>query len=125
MLIDDSEADNFIHKRIIEKSGIAKEIVVIFRATEALTYLKNETRPELIFLDINMPGMDGWEFLQEYEQLAEIHKAELVICMLTTSQSAIDREKAKQYGMIEHFMSKPLTKEKLLEIVRAHFSEAR
>lgn len=123
MLIDDSEADNFIHQRIINKCQVAKEIVIMYRATDALDYLKSQTRPELIFLDINMPGMDGWEFLEEYEQLTAAQKADFIICMLTTSKSAIDREKAEQYGIVEHFMSKPLTKEKLITIVKAHFPE--
>jgi CheY-like chemotaxis protein len=123
MLIDDSEADNFIHQRIINKCNITDEVVVMYRATDALHYLKTQSRPDLIFLDINMPGMDGWEFLEEYEKLTPAQKANFIICMLTTSRSAIDREKAERYGIVEHFLSKPLTKDKLMTIVQAHFPE--
>ena len=74
LLIDDSKADNFISSRIIKKSDVTNEITVTHGAREALDYLGksvdgNYPKPEIIFLDINMPDMTGWYFLNEYEQL--------------------------------------------------------
>ena len=93
MLIDDNPDDNFFHEREIKKSDF--EIVVIKKnsAVAALEYLKANKEvafklPDLIFLDINMDGMDGWEFLKEYNLLAKELQSKVVIIMLTTSESS-------------------------------------
>ena len=122
LLIDDSDSDNFLHTRIIKKAGITDKIIVKNNGATALEYLKaqiliDSPDPELIFLDINMPGMNGWEFLHEYEKLDEKSKAGIIICMLTTSYAKHDMEKAKSNTCINSFISKPLTKEKLLTVL--------
>jgi CheY-like chemotaxis protein len=72
MLIDDNEDDNFFHERVIRKSSYADIILVKQSALDALNYLKKDLLeseyPDLIFLDINMPAMNGWEFLEEFNQ---------------------------------------------------------
>jgi len=122
LLIDDSDSDNFLHTRILKKTGITDKIIVKNNGVTALEYLKEQiaidsTDPELIFLDINMPGMNGWEFLDEYDKLDEKSKEGIIICMLTTSYATPDIEKAKSNDCIHAFISKPLTKEKLLTVL--------
>lgn len=128
LLVDDSKADNFISNRIINKAEVTEKITTTFGAREALDFLcKPENgefpKPEIIFLDINMPGMSGWDFLDEYILLNEAQKAGIIVCMLTTSDDSKDRTKATEYEVINHFSSKPLTKEKLMSIIEQHFPD--
>lgn len=123
MLIDDNPDDNFYHARVIKKCNAAEVIVVKQSGTSALEYLRSKSsddkpRPNLIFLDINMPGMNGWEFLVEYEQLDANSKSGMIVVALTTSQNPDDL--AKAIGMNVDFMTKPLTPETLDEIVGRH-----
>jgi len=115
LLIDDDEATNFLHKLIINESGICKNLIVIDSALDALDWLKNENNPtpNLIFLDINMPKMNGWEFLEEYITLPSIKRTNMVVVMLTTSLRPKDRKRADLIDEISNFMNKPLSKNKL------------
>ena len=125
LLIDDSEPTNYVNKKIVTKANITEKIVAVESGFEALDYLKTRTNeedvPELIFLDINMPGMSGWEFLDEYEKLPKNDKALVVVVMLTTSLNPSDRTKAVRLGYVGDFIIKPLNLEKVEEIYEAFF----
>ena len=126
MLIDDNNDDNFYHERIIRKNNSADTVVTKQSGKEALEYLRKRNlqesaHPDLIFLDINMPGMNGWEFLAEYNNLAKEFQSKIVIVMLTTSENPDDRAKAKAFNLLSDFKTKPLTKEMLNEIVDKYF----
>ncbi|MEL7063995.1 MAG: response regulator [Bacteroidota bacterium] len=127
LLVDDNQADNYLHQMVIEKMGIAQDIRTVHTGEEALEYLQqhDKTRypePNLIFLDINMPGINGWEFLEEYKKLNfEFHEHVLVV-MLSTSPNPEDREKAQQNRYITDFLNKPLTSSRLESILSKHFS---
>jgi CheY-like chemotaxis protein len=127
MLVDDNPDDNFFHERVIKKSGFVKTVVTKQSALAALEYLKlkndhiNE-HPDLIFLDINMPGMNGWEFLTEYDKLDKKQQCKIIICMLTTSENPGDRAKLKVHTIVSEFISKPLNLEMLKEIVNKYFT---
>lgn len=121
LLVDDDDATNFIHKYVIEEAEFAKNIKVVENGQEALDYLKSNNdsgyeRPNLIFLDINMPVMDGWEFLEHYKQLDKELQGHIMVVMITTSLNPDDKQHAESLGIIDHFMSKPLTVDMLKEL---------
>ena len=127
MLVDDDPDDNFIHERLIKKNAAADIVIIKRTAIEALRYLKSKKEnsglllPDLIFLDINMPGMNGWEFLDEYKELAKEFHSHTLVVMLTTSENPDDMLRAKLLAKVAAFKSKPLTKEMLEEILEKHF----
>ena len=125
MLIDDDADDNYYHQIILRKMDIAHRIVVAESGLEALDYLAKEDAPDIMFLDINMPGMDGWDFLEEYKKLNARQKTPVIIIMLTTSISPADKEKAEKLPEITTFQSKPMTPEMLNDILERHFSDGK
>lgn len=129
LLVDDDEPTNFLNKMILEDVNCAETIEVADSGQSALEYLRNSngdgspSSPELIFLDINMPAMNGWEFLECYSNLDSQHKANVVIVMLTTSLNPDDRAKAHSIPDVSGFETKPLTQEKLDAILKKYFPE--
>src|SRR5688572_6747168 len=122
MLIDDNPDDNFFHERLIRKHGRADVVVAKQSGEEALAYLRaksehEDKHPDIIFLDINMPGMNGWEFLDVYRQLEEHLRSKVMVVMLTTSENPDDYKRAAAYNLVSDFRSKPLTVEMLDEIL--------
>lgn len=123
LLIDDNEADNFLHKLVLEKMGITERIDIVYDGIQALNFLKDENMPtpDLIFLDINMPKMDGWEFLDHYQLLEEHQKSKAVVLMLTTSENPKDKDRASINSDVKGFESKPLRKESVERILSEYF----
>lgn len=133
LLVDDNDSDNFLHSRIIGKSGLANHVEIKLNGQEALDCLtsrRDDTmqrcafhQPELILLDINMPMMDGWEFIERYQALPEYRKWSVVIIMLTTSINPADKITAEKKLGPGCFHYKPLTLEMLREIMQRHFPD--
>ena len=126
LLVDDNEADNYLHKLIISEAEVAETIVDQPDGKAALDYLETDpgnSPPDLIFLDINMPRMDGWEFLEAYAQLPEARQKAVVIVMLTTSVFNKDRERAERLPNFSGFLNKPLTEEDLLQVLQKNFPD--
>lgn len=117
LLVDDDQITNYLNKRLLEKLDIAKEITVAMNGKEGIKCLEDhcfrtQTSPEVILLDINMPVMDGFEFIKTFKTLKFQNKENVTIAVLTTSTHPEDREKMKDMG-VSHFISKPLTVEKI------------
>jgi len=116
LLIDDNYIDNFITRRILESSNFAEQIIVRQSPAEAINSLREGTiKPDVIFLDIRMPLMDGFEFLQEYDKLL-IDKKDIKIFMLSSSLDPTDMKESAGNKYITQFIHKPLTVKALEEI---------
>jgi CheY-like chemotaxis protein len=127
LLVDDDHDDNFFHEREIKKYDPAINVIAKKTGLEALDYLKSKKaianmQPDLIFLDINMPGMNGWEFLKEYNQLDKKLQSEIIVIMLTTSDNPDDVAKAKTLNFVSDYMTKPMTRENMNVIVNKYFT---
>lgn len=127
LLIDDDEATNYYNQIIIRKLNCTDKIVVKESGFEALEYLKSKEEdgnypcPDLIFLDINMPAMNGWEFLEQYKKLEATQRGRIVVVMLTTSLNPADQEMASRLNEIQDFVNKPLGIELVQNILSKHF----
>jgi CheY-like chemotaxis protein len=122
MVIDDNEIDLYIAEMVMETVGFAEKVICVGSAKEALTYLKplnenTEELPNLIFLDINMPEMTGFDFLKAYEDLPENIKKKCIIMMLTSSLDEDDRMQAESNQFVRKFLNKPLDKDKLGQLI--------
>lgn len=120
LLIDDNEIDNFINERMITSSGFSMEVIVKNSADAALDFLKSLTNsedyPEIIFLDLNMPVKDGFDFLIEYETIADAIKTFSKIVVLSSSISPDDINKASTNTHVFKYVNKPLS-EKYLDAI--------
>jgi CheY-like chemotaxis protein len=125
LLIDDDEPTNYLNKLTLEQAGCTRQIRVAQSGQEALNYLQNATpRPDLIFLDINMPAMDGWEFLERYRTLPDARKADIVLIMLTTSLNPDDEIRTRAIPEVAGFENKPLSQEQLNNLLKKYFSNS-
>ena len=132
LLIDDDIDDNFFHKRVINKVGITEEVVECSNGEDAIDFLMNKGKyagedkpypqPDLLFLDINMPKMNGWEFLDAYDKLPPHIQGGPVVAMLTSSTNPQDIKRAMKYNIVRDYRNKPLTQDMLKNILEKYFS---
>lgn len=124
MLIDDNEIDNLINQKMIEAATISENIYTHTGAKSAIEFLRNMERlevadkvlPDVIFLDIDMPLMDGFQFLDEFEKLTNVAKKKCKIVMLTSSINPQDFNRSKKYSNVKLYLNKPLSHESLLKL---------
>ena len=105
LVVDDDENDQFFCEYTIRKFDASIRVLKAFDGSEALDVLRGET-PDAIILDINMPVMNGFEFLDRYAEEFEVHAP--VVAMLTSSHLGKDRERAMQYSFVKSYFEKPL-----------------
>jgi CheY-like chemotaxis protein len=122
LVIDDDDINIFIIKKVIEKTGYEVDMISKSNGQLAVDYLSNiinnvEIFPHIILVDINMPILNGWEFLEAYEKL-NIQERKVYLYMLSSSVYEYDIEKAKSFKSVNGFISKPLTIERLKELLQ-------
>jgi len=116
LLIDDNYIDNFVTSKLLESCKFADSVVVHQSSADAIVALRDGTvAPDVIFLDLRMPVMDGFEFMQEYEKL-DIARQGVKVFMLSSSLDPTDLRKSLANKYITQFIHKPLTKKVLEEI---------
>ena len=124
MLIDDNEIDNLINQKMIEAASITDNIYTHTGAKSAIEFLKNmekldvaeQVLPDVIFLDIDMPLMDGFQFLDEFEKLTNVAKKKCKIVMLTSSINPQDFNRSKKYENVKLYLNKPLSHESIVKL---------
>lgn len=123
-MIDDDEITNFVNRAVLENSGVSGKIEVAETVRQALDILGSckdvDKTPELIFLDLNMPGMTGWDFIEEYKK-QKCEGRDNVIIILSASANPTDEERSKKYPEITAFRRKPLTNEMVSGIMKEFF----
>jgi CheY-like chemotaxis protein len=123
LLVDDSDIDNMVNKRVIERTGLTSEVVVKNSARAAIDYLYQlaeeavEKIPHVIFLDIRMPDTDGFGFLELFETLPPVVQNKSKIIMLSSSIDSEDYKKAMDNRYVKQFLNKPLHKESVINLI--------
>ncbi|MBB6612350.1 response regulator [Pontibacter sp. Tf4] len=130
LLIDDDETTNFLNQRLLDRMEVTDHIHTFVNGKQAFDYLYNISnnnydpgsrdyfKPELIFLDINMPVMDGFELLDLYERLSPDFRKGITMVVLTTSTHPQDTDTVEEYAA--EYVTKPLTAEKLNKLLTKH-----
>lgn len=127
LIIDDDEINNFVCSKVIKKNKFAEEVKTLLSGREGLTYMNEILEkadgilPDLILLDINMPLMNGWDFLEEYQKLQPNFDKNPVLLMLSSSVYEEDIEKANQHPDVKDYITKPLNDKVLEEIYQKYF----
>ena len=126
LLVDDDKATNFFNERVVTRHNSFDQVNTVQSGLAALEYLsaveKDEaTKPDLIFLDINMPAMNGWEFLVEFEKLDHSFTKGIKVILLSTSSNPDDVLASAKNHNVEDFINKPLSPDLLDSVLRNHF----
>lgn len=118
LLIDDSYIDNLISRKILENNYFAEKIVVIDSPQQAIGYLRNcleskQDTPEVIFLDIRMPEMNGFDFLKEINNIPGMSEQKIKIFVLSSSLDPTDLKRIEDHHLVTKFIGKPLSNQAL------------
>ncbi len=122
-LIDDDNIYQFTARRILELTGLAGEIQSFYNGKEAITYFKDERNlqsenlPDVIFLDINMPVMNGWEFLEEYKTIHSHFPKHIVVYVVSSSIDDNDMRKSREYKEVSDYIIKPVNRDRYKELI--------
>lgn len=124
-LIDDDKIYQFTARKMLEATGMTKQIQSFYDGSEALTFFSGENSndvanlPDVIFLDINMPVMNGWEFLEEYEKLCNQFPKNMLLYVVSSSVDDADIRRSKQYGSVTDYIVKPISRMRYQELLES------
>jgi CheY-like chemotaxis protein len=126
LLVDDDEVSNFLSDIIIRDTITIEEINTCMNGQEALDFLDRNLKtpsglPDVIFLDLNMPVMDGWDFLKEYRKMAGSLGRKPLVFILSSSVYREDIEYSRKFEEVSGFLTKPLTPEQVISIKNQYF----
>ncbi|AMR29045.1 hypothetical protein A0257_19370 [Hymenobacter psoromatis] len=127
VLIEDNETTSFLNNRLLSRLGVARQVSSFSKADEATQFLWGsdsaaaQDAPDLIFVDLKMPGMSGFDFLERYSQLPAEVQERTVVAVLTTSMHSADTARVAQYPNVE-YLTKPLTEEKMQRLLAKRFA---
>jgi CheY-like chemotaxis protein len=121
LLVDDSELDSFVTRRILENCHFADRIYCHSCGSNAIDFLKHmraegKRLPEVIFLDVNMPKMDGFDFIKEFDKISVEDRTAIKVVMFTCSVNPVLREHSRRYPSVYRFIHKPLSRDVLYSI---------
>lgn len=121
-IVDDDPIHQQIAKIMVERQGISNDVRVFSDAQEVLDYFRAHDEqaaqlPDLILLDLNMPVMDGWEFLDEFATFRVTLPKDIRIYVLTSSIDEKDKERVRTYDFVAGYLTKPLTREIIAGLV--------
>lgn len=123
-LIDDDRIYQFTAKKIIESTGFTQGLLSFYNGQEALDFFnthKNDLNklPDIIFLDINMPVKDGWQFLEEFKTIAANIGKHITIFMVSSSVDEYDIKKSKEYTLVTDYVIKPINKDRFIQLINS------
>jgi len=124
-LIDDDNIYQYTARVILESTGLAKKIHSFYNGSEAITYFRDEKNlrpeilPDVIFVDINMPVMNGWEFLEEYQKLYATLPKPIVVYVVSSSVDSSDMQKSRSYKAVSDYLVKPVNRSKYQELMES------
>ncbi len=127
VLIEDNETTSFLNNRLLSRLGVARQVTSFSKADEATQFIwgsepaASQAAPDLVFVDLKMPGMSGFDFLERYSQLPAAVQERTVVAVLTTSMHAADTARVAQYPNVE-YLTKPLTEEKMQRLLAKRFA---
>jgi len=121
-IIDDDQIYQLVMKRTLEQSGMVKSILQFYDGEQAINFFKDnqsvDALPQLILLDINMPYMNGWQFLDEFAKIDFRHEYKLSIFVVTSSSTKEDMNRARQYSLVTGYYVKPVTKDQFMSMMK-------
>ena len=127
LVVDDDTIANFLIERIVQSTGMARNISKALNGKEALKIFHNHINeaaplPEVVLLDLNMPIMNGFEFLQAYNELEFEDKGDTLIILVTSSNNPVDMQRAKEFG-VKYYLTKPINAETIRGIMAKEFTD--
>lgn len=117
VLVDDNSSDTLIYEIAFRRSGLARSIKVFEDGHSAIDYLKQQDQPDIVFLDIHMPEMDGFEFLDEFAELPDERREGTRLYMISSSLDPSDKQRAEAHPLVDAFLGKPLTGTRLQHLL--------
>ncbi len=122
-VIDDDNIYQYTARVLLESTGLTKKITSFYNGRDAISFFQDKENlfpdklPDVIFLDINMPVMNGWEFLEEYNKLHNTLPKPIVVYVVSSSVDSSDMQKSRSYEAVTDYLVKPVNRNKFMELM--------